>query len=249
MGTFYSKIAGVTYSNTGTNTQNRQRIIAELVRRGQLENGTELHLQRMPDNPYDCNAVAVLAPDGRQLGFLPRDIAQNVSPRMRSGTVYRIFVEAVTGGDADSYYGVNIKIVDEDNKATVINNQEIYKNLINAEASYQGIGHGMISAVDIPNGRITLRLENGREHRFRAKDFEKYGSFNSEADKRLFVKLFRDVLNLDKKQKSIPVRSNIDEDLYEEYLFEDFFRYEYEREIDEEMDDNFYSGDFNNDWD
>ena len=108
---FYTKIAGVTFSNEGENTQNRQRIIADLWREGHLDEGTELTLRRDPHNPYDPNAVAVLAPDARQLGFLPAAVAMDIAPRMDQGEIYCAFVASVTGGDADSWYGVNIKIV------------------------------------------------------------------------------------------------------------------------------------------
>ena len=108
---FYTKIAGVTFDNVGANTQNRQRIISELCRKGELRAGTELTLKRDPQNPYDTNAVAVIAPDGRQLGFLPREVAGRVSPDIDAGAHYTAFVETITGGDADSLYGVNIKCV------------------------------------------------------------------------------------------------------------------------------------------
>lgn len=110
---FYTKVVGVTFNNEGENTENRQRIIAELSRKGYLNEGTELTLRRDPTNQYDTNAVAVLAPDGRQIGYLSRDVASKVSPDIDTGAHYAAFVEAVTGGDADSVYGVNIKCVRE----------------------------------------------------------------------------------------------------------------------------------------
>ena len=107
---FYTKVAGVTFNNEGENTQNRQRIIAELVRKGSLKDGTELTLRRDPFNRYDTNAVAVLAPDGRQLGFLPRELAAKVSYNMMHGFYYKAYVSSVTGGNADSVYGINLRI-------------------------------------------------------------------------------------------------------------------------------------------
>ena len=111
---FYTKVAGVTFNNEGRNIENRQRIIAELSRKGVLKEGTELTLRRAPSNRYDSNAVAVLGPDGRQLGFLPRNVAADVSPNMMNGFHYKAFVEAVTGGDAESNYGINLKVVGDD---------------------------------------------------------------------------------------------------------------------------------------
>lgn len=114
---FYTKVAGATFSNTGANTENRQRIIAQLSRKGILERGTELTLRRDPTNPYDANAVAVIAPDGRQLGFLPKDVAAKVSPDMVRGARYKAYVASVTGGDVDALYGINLKIVKEEAQA------------------------------------------------------------------------------------------------------------------------------------
>ena len=108
---FYTKIVGVTFNNTGINTENRQRIIAGLVQKGILKENTELALVREPENQYDPNAVAVFAPDGRQLGYLPSNIAQHVSSNIANGIHYNAYVTKVTGGDADSFYGINLKIV------------------------------------------------------------------------------------------------------------------------------------------
>ena len=108
--TFYTKIAGVTFSNTGTNTDSRQRIIHELEMTGKLDRGQELRLARKPQNPYDDHAVAVFGPDGRQLGYLAREVARTVFEGMCCGNIYRIFVSEVTGGGAGMSYGVNVKI-------------------------------------------------------------------------------------------------------------------------------------------
>ena len=101
--TFYTKIAGVTF-------EGRQRVIADLNRRGALNPGVELILRREPTNPYDQYAVAVFAPSGQQLGYLSKDCARQVSINMASGTRYHAFVGAVTGGDVGCAYGVNIQI-------------------------------------------------------------------------------------------------------------------------------------------
>lgn len=126
---FYAKVAGVTFSNTGTNTENRQRIIAQLSRNGILEHGAELTLRRDPTNPYDSNAVAVIAPDGRQLGFLPRNVAEKASPDMARGARYKAYVAAVTGGDADSMYGINLKIVTEEVQTTPVSEKVPSKDM------------------------------------------------------------------------------------------------------------------------
>ena len=128
---FFTKVAGVTFNNTGSNTENRQRIIAELLRKGSLEENAGLDLVREPENPYDPNAIAVIAPDGRQVGFLPQDVAQTVSPNMENGKHYRAYVASVTGGNADSFYGINLKIVcttEYDEEQPAEENIELYDN-------------------------------------------------------------------------------------------------------------------------
>ena len=96
----------------GVRFEGRQKIIWDLNRKGMLESGTELILRREPTNPYDPFAVAVLAPNGQQIGFLSRDCARQVSANMASGRRYRAFVSAVTGGDVGFAYGVNIQITE-----------------------------------------------------------------------------------------------------------------------------------------
>ncbi len=108
--TFHTKLAGVTYSNSGSNTESRQRIIRDLYRAGMLERGQELRLVQEPTNPYDNHAVAVFGPDGRQLGYLAKEIARRVFDDMNRGTVYKAFVNEVTGGSVEMVYGINVKI-------------------------------------------------------------------------------------------------------------------------------------------
>lgn len=107
---FYTKLAGVTFNNENDNTENRQAIIRQLSRHGLLDEGTELYLKPEPHNPYDNHAVAVFAPDGRQLGYLPKQQAYQVFENMIRGRTYRAFVSTVTGGEAGNKYGINIKV-------------------------------------------------------------------------------------------------------------------------------------------
>ena len=102
MYSFYSKIAGVTFDN-------RQELIEELYDSGQLNVGQQLILVRDRYNRYDNNAVAVMHPSNRQLGFLSKDVASNVAPKMDRGTRYVVEVSGVTGVDN---YGVNIRITE-----------------------------------------------------------------------------------------------------------------------------------------
>ena len=107
---FYTKLAGVTFSNENGNTENRQSIIRQLYHQGLLDDGTELYLKPEPNNPYDDHAVAVFAKDGRQLGYLPQRISYQVFGDMAKGKKYRAFVSCVTGGEAGNAYGINVRI-------------------------------------------------------------------------------------------------------------------------------------------
>ena len=108
--TFHTKLAGVTYSNSGSNIESRQKIIRDLLRAGRLGTGQELRLVQEPTNPYDNHAVAVFGPDGRQLGYLPKEVARRVFDDMNRGSVYKAYVSDVTGGSVSMAYGVNVKV-------------------------------------------------------------------------------------------------------------------------------------------
>ena len=107
---FHTKLAGVTYSNEGANTESRQRIIHDLSRRGLLDPGQKLELRPDPQNRFDHQAVAVFGPDGRQLGFLPKEVAHRIFAKLQSSGGFEAIVTAVTGGDAGFAYGINVRI-------------------------------------------------------------------------------------------------------------------------------------------
>lgn len=93
---FYSKVVGVTF-------EGRQRFIPG------LRAGQELEYRRDRYNPYDSNAVGLYDAYGNQIGFLSKDVASQVAPKMDAGKRYRITVSQVTGGGSWTY-GVNIHI-------------------------------------------------------------------------------------------------------------------------------------------
>jgi hypothetical protein len=47
--------------------------------------GRSLELRRDPANPHDANAIAVLLGDGRQAGWVPREDAAELAPRLDAG--------------------------------------------------------------------------------------------------------------------------------------------------------------------
>ena len=107
---FHTKVVGVTFPNEdGTD---RQDLIEELEDRIEKGETVELGLRREPHNVHDPNSVAVLDPDGRQLGFLSRQVVESVAPLMDRGGSVRASVAGLTGGLTDNY-GVNIRVWSE----------------------------------------------------------------------------------------------------------------------------------------
>jgi hypothetical protein len=53
------------------------------------EPGMWLRLQRQPDNPYDRLAVRVVTPGGLEIGYLPRDLNENIAGRLDQGVKLR----------------------------------------------------------------------------------------------------------------------------------------------------------------
>jgi single-stranded-DNA-specific exonuclease len=93
---FNTKIVGVTF-------EGRQSVVAGLAP------GDRLELSRRPENPFDPNAIAVCYGD-LQLGFLRREIALRVAPKIDAGERYTAVVTDVTGGGEGKSVGANIRV-------------------------------------------------------------------------------------------------------------------------------------------
>lgn len=92
---FFTKIAGITHNH-------RQEFIKFFTE------GQELIAVRQPENEFDRNAIAVF--DGiRQLGYIPKGVAEQIAPKMDFGSCVTIHVACITGID-QPYQGVNIKV-------------------------------------------------------------------------------------------------------------------------------------------
>ena len=102
MRSFFTKIVGVSFENT--NGSSRQDIITELEGLP-----CPLTLRREHENPHDENAIAVMDPNGRQIGFLSRNIAEQMAPISDSGLRVMANAVQVTGGWPLNY-GVNIQV-------------------------------------------------------------------------------------------------------------------------------------------
>lgn len=100
---FYARLAGVTHADRGGTP--RQGAIAD------LRSCDELQLVPEPDNPYDPNAVMVLAPDGRQVGYLEARLAGETVRRLRKGVATKAFVSNITGGRNGQPFGCTLGIL------------------------------------------------------------------------------------------------------------------------------------------
>lgn len=93
-GKTYMKAAGVTFKD-------RQGKLWNI--RKQMNNGEKLTimLRREPSNPYDKNAIAVLAQCGEstaKVGYVPADKALWLAERMDAGLSVRAYKGMLTGG-------------------------------------------------------------------------------------------------------------------------------------------------------
>jgi single-stranded-DNA-specific exonuclease len=98
---FHTKLAGVSF-------EGRQDVVAT------LQPGDPLRLVRQPDNEFDPNAIAVLAPSGEQVGFLNRRLASVLAPALDAGGRWDVAVTEVTGGDDAGSRGVNVLLARPD---------------------------------------------------------------------------------------------------------------------------------------
>jgi hypothetical protein len=88
----------------------RQRLIEEWVSAGDL-----LTLKREWENEHDPNAIAVMVNTGeideKKIGYISRDLAEDLAPIMDGGQEIDCFVLAVTGGEIDKpTRGVNVEL-------------------------------------------------------------------------------------------------------------------------------------------
>jgi hypothetical protein len=58
----------------------------------QVSPGSALALRREPGNEHDPNAIAVLAPGGAQLGFVPRELAATLAGELDAGAPWSAVV-------------------------------------------------------------------------------------------------------------------------------------------------------------
>lgn len=108
-----TKVVGVNY-NDPKSGKSRQEIIKQHIRPG-----TDLVAKLEPDNAHDPNAIAIyfekkgllFGKTQYHLGYLSEELAAELAPLLRKGTVLKIDVLAVSGGTKEKpSRGVNIVI-------------------------------------------------------------------------------------------------------------------------------------------
>jgi HIRAN domain len=57
-----------------------------------LEPGAALELRRDPGNEHDPNAIAVDVPEGGQVGWVPRELAEEIAPELDAGRPWAAIV-------------------------------------------------------------------------------------------------------------------------------------------------------------
>jgi hypothetical protein len=100
---FYTKIAGVSYKNDDGSS--RQKYLSKCNVREPLKLVREF-------NKYDTNAVNVLTRNGKQLGYLSKDVAKEIAPLLDKGKRVDCEISDLTGGGLlfKRTRGCNIKI-------------------------------------------------------------------------------------------------------------------------------------------
>jgi hypothetical protein len=106
-----TKVVGVTFNNG--DGLSRQHILEDILDELTHHGPFELIALRDNDNPYDCNAIAILDPKWRQIGFINKRLAAELAPLLAEhGEDLQLSctAEEVTGLDHESNYGLNIRL-------------------------------------------------------------------------------------------------------------------------------------------
>ena len=99
-------VSGV--NRVGVCGEHRQSLIAK------LRKGEPIFLVRQPNNEYDSNAVILYAANGKDIGFLPRELAKEIAPRLDKGSPVTATVSSVERFDTEEgkrLLGVRLRLV------------------------------------------------------------------------------------------------------------------------------------------
>jgi hypothetical protein len=98
-------VAGI--NHVGLCGEPRQKIIAK------LRKGEPIHLIRMPGHPDDSNAIALFRANGQDIGFLTRELAEEIAPRLDVGSPVTATVSCIEpfGDKNRQLLGVRLSLV------------------------------------------------------------------------------------------------------------------------------------------
>lgn len=162
---FSTRIAGITFYNEGINGTYRQSILEDLKNQGRLNIGQRLYLKAEPENSFDCHAVQVLAPDGRQLGYVPRTESKKISDLLTNGAGYVVTISDIRGGSSGIGYrlGINIDFFETDMKSGSTDckaENEIQKILVES-VQIQGLFGIFDYSLEFNNDMTMIHAMNG----------------------------------------------------------------------------------------
>jgi hypothetical protein len=99
-------VAGI--NHMGICGEHRQKLISR------LQVGEPIFLVRMPNDPYDSNAIILYSGDGKDIGFLPRELAAEIAPRLDHGSPVTASVIATEPFETESgqtLLGVRLRMI------------------------------------------------------------------------------------------------------------------------------------------
>lgn len=126
---FHTKVVGVTF-------ENRQYIVQTLEKmESSNKDSVDIELRRESDNQYDKNAIAVdvtyedpsfLTKKTRQMGYISKELAEDLAPEMDAGLEFMVVDYQTTGG-YNKTRGVNLSIVRKESDMSKITVMDLLK--------------------------------------------------------------------------------------------------------------------------
>jgi len=163
--TTYTKIVGVTGRNeNGDEIQEILNIMAS-----EWESSMAiLHFFREPNNEYDCNAIAVYAAcvdDCPHIGYLSRELAAELAPKIDAGCRLTGRISEITGG-AEKKRGCNIRVELVEYTAEELRRQKQREEQIAAEIKQKQKAYTLELERKTEQERLTA-LERSRKKNFK----------------------------------------------------------------------------------
>jgi hypothetical protein len=116
---------------TGVTYQDRQSIISR------TNFNDKLYLKRDKLNKYDRNAIEVLNNKSQSIGWVPKDIAASLSPKIDGDIEFFVKISQILGGTDDFHYGIEIAVSNDSKKISGMKPSTLYSPQNNSNISYQ----------------------------------------------------------------------------------------------------------------